>query len=207
MAPSSSAVIPVLAALALLAAPAAQAGSRDPLYAWSDASGAVRYTTHPERIPEAFRAGAVVVERGRDAAANAARLPGARTEPVHEPSVEEWLEGGLGDDATPPATSTPPVEAAPDDAAAKLDARIAELQAAVDRDETALQELVSDPASAGRLRESPELAAIAKRLPRLQRELRELRARREALAGRSPSAPASPSPSEEAAPSEGADGD
>jgi len=167
------------------AATPAQAGPRDPLYQWSDAGGAVRYTTHPSRIPEAFRASAVRVEAGREAEENAARLPGARTEPERPVPAQEWLEGGLEDDAVPPAPPGPPpaVEAAPDDARSALDARIARLEAAVERDETALEELVSDPESAARLRESDALGVIAERLPRLQRELRELRARREALAG------------------------
>lgn len=176
-----------LVCAALLAVPAAaHAGPRDPLYQWTDADGAVRYTTHRERIPLVHREHAVRVEPGRAAEENAAALPGSRTEPERPVPVEEWLEGGLEDDAMSPAP--PPVEAAPaearsEDARRALDARIAELEAAVERDETALEVLVSDPESAARLRESDALATIAERLPRLQRELRELRARREALAG------------------------
>ena len=68
--------------------------------------------------------------------------------------------------------------AAADPERSALDARIAELELAVAADEATLAQLISDPATATRLHESPEVAEIAERLPRWQGELKELRERR-----------------------------
>ena len=60
-----------------------------------------------------------------------------------------------------------------------LDRRIDALERALAQDEATLARLISDPATASRLHESGEFVAIAERMPRLQGELRRLRAQRE----------------------------
>jgi len=160
------------AAIALaLAAPAA-ARPRDALYRWTDATGAVRYTTQIERIPVGQR-GAAVLVAGAPGAARAGETPTAEKPTAAQPAAEP---------AAQPSS-------APSPAVAALDARIAELEKSIAADEAALGDYISDPARVGESRGgSGEVAAIANRLPRLQNELRELRAQRAAAA----SAPAAP---------------
>ncbi len=167
---------PLLALCAALALAApASAGARDALYQWSDAAGAVRYTTQIERIPEERRSAAVVIAAGRGAA-RAAEKP-AEEKPASEP-------------APPPVDAAPPAPAAPaNEKLTALDARIAELEKEIAADEAALGDYISDPERAPRQRESGEVAAIADRLPRLQDELRELRKQRDAAAGAAPHGP------------------
>jgi hypothetical protein len=149
-------------AIALGAAPAA-AGPRDPLYTWTDAAGAVRYTTERDRIPAERREEAAVVAAGHEP------QPAAASE---EPSS-----------AAPPVDAAPPASPSPEVAA--LDARIAELEQLIAADEAALGDYISDPE---RIEQgaSSEVAAIAERLPKLQNELRELRRQREAAASAAP---------------------
>ncbi|MDH3521361.1 MAG: hypothetical protein OEM49_12970 [Myxococcales bacterium] len=139
------------------------------LYAWSDLSGAVRYTSYPERIPVVRLHTMRPVVPGRSAEATAALLPGARTTPdVH------------------PAAGEAPAESAADaaDAArrADLESRIAELEVAIARDQETLKILISDPDAAPELRSSQELSTIAERLPKRQAALRALREERARLA-------------------------
>ena len=149
-------LLPPLLIAALCLAGSATAGRRNPLYAWTDEGGAVRYTTQLERIPEARRESARIVEPERSAVENAALLPGARIQPRVPISTEEWLEGGLPETAAEP----PPVEAKlPDgDATRDLDARILRLEQAIERDQTALKELISDPEAAAEPTSAPPYA-------------------------------------------------
>jgi hypothetical protein len=156
------------AALAL-AAPAA-ARPRDALYQWTDATGAVRYTTQIERIPAEQR-GAAVLVAGAYGAPRAGEKPTAEKPTAAQPAAEP---------AAQPSS-------APSPAVAALDARIAELEKSIAADEAALADYISDPERAKRP-DSGDIAPIADRLPRLQDELRELRAQRAAAAG----APATP---------------
>jgi hypothetical protein len=156
---------------AALAAPAA-ARSRDPLYQWTDADGAVRYTTRIERIPEERRDAAVLV-------AGAHGAPRTGEQPIAE-------QPGAAHPGPVPEPVVPP---SPEIAA--LDARIAELEQSIAADEAALADYISDPDRAKRPPESGDVATIADRLPRLQNELRELRAQRAAAAG-APAAPNAP---------------
>jgi len=174
----------LLAWLALmLASQPGAAGPRDPLYQWSDAAGAVRYTTQLERIPAEHRAAATVVAAGHDAAEPApapAATPVLPAPPEPPPRAEPMPDGGA---ALPPVETDPPAPAAAVSAeVAEIDARIAELERSIAADEAALGDYISDPERAGRKQESGEVAAIAKRLPRLQDELRLLRKRRDAAA-------------------------
>jgi hypothetical protein len=162
----------------LMASPPGSAGPRDPLYQWSDAAGAVRYTTDLERIPADRRDAAVVVaaEHDRGRAAQPASQPAAPTESIASPPVEPPPDAAP---ALPPVEAKPPAAPVSDEVAA-IDTQIAELERNIAADETALGEYISDPERAARQRESGEVAAIAERLPRLQNELRELRKQREA---------------------------
>jgi hypothetical protein len=161
------------AACAALAG-AAAAGPRDPLYQWTDAHGAVRYTSNLERIPLEQRSAAVVIAAGR-AGARASEKPAAEKPAAQEPAPQQ---SGAPVDSAPPASSVAPA----DPKLAELDARIAELEQSIAADEAALGDYISDPDRAAKQQDS-DVAAIADRLPRLQDELRVLRAQREAAAG------------------------
>jgi len=187
-----------LALACALAAPAS-AGPRDPLYQWSDAAGAVRYTTELERIPEAQRDAKIVVTA---APRTAPERPAASPAPVPAPAP---APAPTAPPAPAPAverpTPTPPVESAPatpttapiDPKLAALDARIAELEKSIAADEAALGDYISDPDRAKRQADSAgDVAAIADRLPRLQNELRELRQRRDSAAAAAAGAAAAP---------------
>jgi hypothetical protein len=159
------------AALVLAVAFAASARPRDPLYQWTDSDGVVRYTTEITRIPLGQRGDAVVVA-GAHAAA-----------PREKPTAPSA--------AQPEAAPAPP-SAPPDPAVAALDARIAELEKRIAEDEAALADYISDPDRAKPENEPAkgEVAAIADRLPKLQSELRDLKAQRAAAAGAAaPNAP------------------
>jgi len=131
------------------------------LYAWTDVSGNVRYTTYPERVPVVRLHTLQEVVPGRSAAANAALLPGARTA-----VAASGAPAPTGDTAA---------------RLAALDARIAELEASIRHDEEILKLLISDPEAAPKLHSSEELAAIAEHLPERQATLRELREERSRL--------------------------
>ena len=171
----------VRSALVVLAlASPASAGPRDPLYQWTDASGAVRYTTEIERIPEELRDAKVIVTA---APRTAPERPAASPAPAPVPAPSAPVES-----APPPAASVPL-----DPKLAALDARIAELEQSIAADEAALGDYISDPERATKQRDAAgDVAAIADRLPKLQNELRELRKQREAAAH--PAAPNAAAP-------------
>jgi hypothetical protein len=140
------------------------------LYAWTDRSGNVRYTTYPERVPAVRLRTLRKVVPGRSAEASAALLPGARTEATARNGQDAGQEVG-------------PTAAADAAHLKDLDTRIAELEETIRRDQEILKLLISDPKAAPTLHSSEELAAIAKRLPERQaalQALREERARRTA---------------------------
>jgi hypothetical protein len=170
-----------LALAALVAAIAASAGPRDPLYQWTDAKGAVRYTSELERIPADQRSAAVSIAAGRSGA------PPSETAPAPVPA-EPTAPGAV--ESAPPAGAT----AAPTDPRlVRLDARIAELEQLIAADEAALGDYISDPERATKQRDAAgDVAPIADRLPKLQNELRELRKQREAAAH--PAAPNAAAP-------------
>jgi len=147
-----------IATAALLAGCAAEQPSRW-LYQWTDASGSVRYTAFPARIPADREH-----TRERVLSSEEARRAGALA------SIEI------------PATAPPPQGADPGAARevlSPLDARIAELEAQIAADEETLKALISDPKMADTLRSNPELRKVGERLPGLQAELEELRAERD----------------------------
>lgn len=152
------------------------------LYQWTDASGNVRYTSFPDRIPRGRRGTRKVVEAPARAQASTA-LPAA-TVTIPLPAAPA---------TAPPAVEAPPTPANP------LDARIAELEAQVKADEEALKTMISDPAQAEALRSSPRLHQIAEQLPQLQAELAVLRKQRAAAAhpqqqGQQPGGPEAQAP-------------
>lgn len=167
-------------ALALPTAAAAEEGRA--LYRWTDEGGAVRYTPDPGRIPRGRRGDAQRVEPGEPlpAAGVATAAP-----PAAEPPGAPSGSAPVPPEAPEPPAPTHPVEASPPGGpsdASDLDARIRELEAAIARDEEALEALIAGPAQGGDapLAQSPELREIAGRLPALQAELRQLRAERAA---------------------------
>jgi hypothetical protein len=164
-------------------ASAANAGPRDPLYQWTDANGVVRYTSELERIPDDQRGAAITVA--------AERAPGLPTEPPAAPRP--------GDPGAAPVDSAPPpgADAAPSDPRLiRLDARIAELEQLIAKDEAALGDYISDPERAAKKDDAGDVAAIADRLPKLQNELRELRELRvQGEAAAKPAAPDAAAPS------------
>jgi len=194
-----------LAACAALAGTlAANAGPRDPLYQWTDASGAVRYTSEIERIPDAQRSSAVVVAADRSAV-KAAEPPkpappsAAQPAPEQPPTQPAPARSAAEPAAQEPAPAAAPVESAPPPGAAAaptdpkltaIDARIAELEQKIAADEAALGDYISDPERAAKKDDAGDVAAIADRLPKLQNELRELRKQREAA--EHPAAPNAP---------------
>jgi hypothetical protein len=169
-------------ALALALPAAADDDEGAALYRWSDEQGAVRYTPDPGRIPRSRRAGAQLVEPGEPP-------PGGGVAPAAPPAPEP-PGAPPGDSPVPRHTldspaPTQPVEASPpggQSGASDLDARIRELEAAIARDEEALEVMIARPAQGGdaSLAQSPELREIARRLPALQAELRRLRTERAA---------------------------
>ena len=165
---------PLALAACLLAPALAAAGPRDPLYRWTDEAGDVRYTSEPARIPAALRDGAVRVE-----------LPPEGDPTAAPPAADAVVDPATRPPASGPGEALPPVEAPGSDAEpaaaapTPLDRRIAELERAIAADEGALAEHISDPERAAHLHDSEEVATIAERLPRLQEELRALRALRD----------------------------
>jgi len=172
-------VFGLVAGAALTAAIAASAGPRDPLYQWTDAGGAVRYTSEIERIPAEQRSAALVIAAGRGGT-RPAEPPSPAPPSAAQPAAQKPATAAAPVDSAPPPGAT----AAPTDPKlAALDARIAELEQKIAADEAALGDYISDPERAAKKDDAGDVAAIADRLPKLQSELRELRAQRDAAAG------------------------
>jgi uncharacterized coiled-coil protein SlyX len=164
------------------------------LYRWLDRYGVVRYTPDLSRVPDSRRNTVIrVVPSTKPRAATLAAQPGPMTIPTP--------------DETPPSATAALVDTlpsaepfnAPGEARRvgardlvsgtsfggsswpELDARIAELEILVARDEETIKQMISAPPSEDydELIHSQELRTIAARLPILQGELDELRRWRE----------------------------
>jgi hypothetical protein len=175
--------LPICALVLALGAAPAVAGPRDPLYSWTDANGAVRYTTERERIPNEQRKQATVVAAehtappAAPAPVPAATAPAPAAAPAAPPSPTPSSV-----DSAPPAAAAPVTSEVAD-----LDARIAELEKQIAADEAALGDYISDPERTKQGATS-DVTEIAERMPKLQNELRELRRQREAAASAAPNA-------------------
>lgn len=181
-----------------------------PLFAWTDGQGAVRYTAHPEQVPRAYRDTLrEVLETANVLGVGAIRLNGSEPGPGGAGFGVGQAGGGQGG-GTPGAAgnpgdadlaegaaslSGPNVLSEPDPLGAAsapsveltgLDREIAELKAAIARDQETLKTLISDPEAAPQLAGSADLDAISKRLPEQQAALTELLARRAREQGPTP---------------------
>jgi uncharacterized coiled-coil protein SlyX len=144
--------------------------SESELYRWLDRHGVVRYTTDLSRIPNARRSTVIRVvppsiPTATSRAAPAAPVPG--TDPFNAPGQVPQVDAqDLATDAAAGGGSWP-----------ELDARIAELEILVAKDEEAIKEMVSTPQTGDydELIDSEELREIGARLPVLQGELAELK--------------------------------
>ncbi len=165
----------VTALLAALVTPArADEAPEVVIYKWVDENGIAHYTTDRERIPASLRD----------------RIP----EPA-PPRDEAWARSDVTPEA-PAAEASPSVEAGPELPGAAptdpaLEGQIAALEAEITRDEEALKALirVAERARAADLAEDPAFRELARRLPKLQADLRALRARRDAASPPSPATP------------------
>jgi hypothetical protein len=127
------------------------------------------------------------------AAARPAAVAGPDTSPTPAAAVPDTAPApaaAVHDGSPAPAVAvpdTPPVEAGPLAAAQPavaappgddLDERIRQLETQIQADEEALKQLISAADSSADVEVSPELRAIAERLPRLQAQLASLQQRR-----------------------------
>jgi uncharacterized coiled-coil protein SlyX len=159
-----------LIAIGLNGAGAAEEGAPPTIYRWIDQNGIAHYTTDPEQLPEALRAH-LPERRAVENPPLSAQAPA---------SVDAWIgqerapepEVAMGD-------ASAAAGVAGGDAASTLDARIAELEAAIADDEELLKGDLTD-ASAPDSNET--LKQVAARMPARIEELKRLRAEREALA-------------------------
>lgn len=178
---------------------------RRDLFQWVDGEGDVRYTSDPQRIPIEYRLGMQKVEAGMSAVENAAELPGAEIVPGAKVEEPDWVTSEVP--SAPPVMggAVETLEIAPEmipseipvdpfngaeaavavfatevatERVEAIDERVIELEIAIARDQETVKILISDVASASELRSSPELATVALRLPRMQAELRDLKAER-----------------------------
>jgi hypothetical protein len=119
-------------------------------------------------------AGAGAGAAAATAAAPAVGAPVAEADPWNAPAAARSVESAvIAEPGAEPPPATPSVGTArPGDAS-----RIAELEAAIARDQEALKRMISVDSAAG-TDTSDDVREIAHRLPVLQRELAQLRARR-----------------------------
>jgi len=144
--------------------------SETELYRWLDRHGVVRYTTDLSRIPDARRSTVVRVvppsiPLATSRVAPAAPVPGA--DPFNAPGQAPTVDTqDLAPRASLGGNSWP-----------ELDARIAELELLVAKDEEAIKVMISIPQAGDydELIDSEELREIGARLPVLQGELAELK--------------------------------
>ncbi len=190
----TAALIPAAGGSADEADEQARAGVPTPeLYRWQDRYGAVRYTPDLDRIPDSRRDTAIrVIRSAKPESTASAAQPGAMTIPTpgqKPPSATATL-GAPMPDADPFNAPSEARRVQSQDLTTgsagkgswpELDARIAELEVLVARDEEAIKQMISTPASGeyDELIHSQELREIAARLPILQGELEELRRWRE----------------------------
>jgi hypothetical protein len=144
--------------------------SENELYRWLDRRGVVRYTPDLSRIPKSRRSTVVrVVPPSIPTATTrvAPAAPVAGADPFNAPGQISKVDAqDLAPDATLSGSSWP-----------ELDARIAELEVLVAKDEEAIKEMISVPQTGDHdeLIDSEELRVIGARLPVLQSELAELK--------------------------------
>ncbi len=144
------------------------------IYKWVDENGIAHYTTRLDRIPERLR------DRLREPRSLDDR-PG--------PAVEGWArrDAAPGEVASRKAAAPADRESggAPVAADPGLEAQIAALEREIARDQERLKELISAPPDQleAPLPELPAFREIARRLPKLQANLRLLRRQRAPAAG------------------------
>jgi hypothetical protein len=152
-----------LGVLALGAAALAEESGTPPhIYRWIDENGIAHYTTSLERVPEELRGAPL---RHEEASAQA---------PV---SVDTWVQRERVPD--PPQPDAGASNAGASDRLTAVNARIAELEQAIETDEALLKGDLTDanaPASNDALKE------VAERMPDRIAELKKLQAERDALA-------------------------
>ncbi len=170
------------------AAVAAEVKSERPrIYRWVDDNGIAHYTTDPERIPAALRSrmhepvplSSSAIEAHAPASALGAWEATDRPAAAGAAATEDPNSESLGplddfsDDENPQARAR----------RSQIDARIAELEAVIAKDEEALKARISSPSSGGPLAagDDPEFLSIAGRLPKQLAELRQLREERATL--------------------------
>ena len=147
----------------------AQQGKTE-LYRWLDRHGVVRYTTDLGRIPDARRDTVIRVVPPSIPIATSRAAPAAPIvgeDPFSAPSQTQRVGAqGFAPAAAPSGSSWP-----------ELDARIAELEMLVAKDEETIKEMISTPQTGDHddLVNSQELREIGARLPVLQGELAELK--------------------------------
>jgi uncharacterized coiled-coil protein SlyX len=149
--------------------------SETELYRWLDRHGVVRYTTDLGRIPNSRRSTVVRVVPHSIPTSNTSVAPSAPAAPlpglVPAADADPFSAPGQIPNVVPqppaPVTSSWP----------ELDARIAELEMLVAKDEETIKQMVSTPqvGDHDELIDSEELREIGARLPVLQGELEELK--------------------------------
>lgn len=176
---------------------------RPTIYRWVDADGIAHYTAHRDRVPSAVRDSITALEPAPQQPANepsgiaagaASPVAGSATESAAAAAQAAAGAGTTGGMPTSPDSSWAVQNAGPAPAASTargpqiasrgasasdtsgLDARIATLEAEIARDEDAIKDFLSAPAEEGAapLPDTPEFREIARRLPKLQAELRGL---------------------------------
>lgn len=195
------AVRAILAA-AFVALPSAATSADGPVvYKWVDADGIPHFTTHLDRVPSAVR------DKVREAASAAAAqnatpappeerttpdvaasppAPAERAAPPTEPRESEppsqpaAPETPLGAPAPPAASDAREIAAAAPAGPSSLEQRIAVLEQEIQRDQSTLENFLSEEPQAGAplLPDRPEFREIAHRLPKLQAELARLKEER-----------------------------
>jgi len=147
----------------------AQEGDTE-LYRWLDRHGVVRYTPDLDRIPKSRRKTVVRVVPPAMPTATASAAPAAPVagaDPFNAPGQAQKVD----------AQDLAPGTALGGSSWPELDARIAELEILVAKDEEVIKQMISTPQTGDddELIESEELREIGARLPVLQGELAELK--------------------------------
>lgn len=110
-------------------------------------------------------------------------VPSARTSAGEAWATRDALPRGRGSSVLAEGAASPAGRAALAEEREALDARIAEVEAAIARDEGVLKDLITDPRldEETPLFDRPEFLEVSRRLPELQAELADLREQREQL--------------------------
>jgi hypothetical protein len=146
------------------------------LYRWLDRHGVVRYTTDLGRIPDARRSTVVrVVPQSVPVTPTRVAPPMPVPGVVPEPDADPFNAPGQARQVD--AQDLVPDAALGGSSWPELDARIAELEMLVARDEESIKQMISTPQEGDHdeLIESEQLREIGSRLPVLQGELAELK--------------------------------